>query len=502
MRIIKNLSFLVLLVFIGVQLIGCSKDEEPSGIITKDRLTRKDTTTLDDGPIDFSLFSDTYGHLASEAQAYDWMHYNVHDPAMLDDGEFVYCYNTDVAFGHAVRPGLQIRRSINLVEWEFVGWVFSNLPPDGSAFIQQNGGSPNNSLWAPYAMKVGDEYRVYYSLASNVGRLSAIGVGVSDNPAGPFTERGVVVTSLGNSSIHTNAIDPSIIVGKDGRYWMYYGSSWDGIYIMELDPETGLAKEEDDIGRRIAHRGFTGNTINGNIEGPEIIYNEEFDMYYLFIAYDWLESKYNVRVGRSANPDGPFLDINGNDMNQFIDDQPMILAPYRFQGHSGWQGVSHPGVFEKNDNFYIGHQGRPGASRFSMVLHVRQIHWTKDGWPMVSPQRYAAEEETPVDEEELVGNWERIVFGYTIVPGFAETQTNPDFQTAVSLTIDEDGALNGDNSNSWSYDAPWLTLSWSDGSVEKVKVERGRDWENEVGSTVLFTGFDQDYTTIWGKKVE
>lgn len=505
------LKYGVLLVITSVLgVLSSCKEEEPRPIIPGGNGGGEevDTTSLSDGPIDFSKLPDTYAHLATADQAYDWMHYNVHDPSIIDArdftedaGDFFYSYNTDVAFGHNIRPGLQIRRSINLVEWEFVGWVFNGLPSAGSQFINSNGGTPNNSLWAPYAMQVGDEYRVYYSLASNIGRLSAIGLAVSESPMGPFSERGVVVTSVPEGT-HTNAIDPSIIEDKDGRFWMFYGSSWDGIYVMELDPETGLAKNEGDIGVRIAHRGFTEGTINGNIEAPEIIYNPDEDMYYLFIAYDWLETKYNVRVGRSATATGPFLDINGQDMNTFDDNLPMILAPYRFQGHYGWQGVSHPAVFEKDGHYYIAHQGRPGINQFYMVLHVRQIHWTEDGWPLVSPQRFADEEETPVEESELPGTWEQIVFGYEIVPGFANEQLTPGFQDAVEITLDAAGTVNGDDSNIWTYNAPWLTISWNNGAFkDELFVERGRDWENSVASTVLFTGMNQDATTIWGKRI-
>lgn len=50
---------------------------------------------------------------------------------------------------------------------------------------------------------------------------------------------------------------------------------------------------------------------------------------------------------------------------------------------------------------------------------------------------------------------------------------------------------------------PWLSLSWNNNStVEKVRVERGRDWENSVPSTLLFTGFGGEFTSIWGKKIE
>lgn len=508
-----NFRGIIIVTIVAMGLAACSEDKvgvAPPTTVPNPNPGKQDSSTLiDAGPIDFTRFPDTYGNLATAEQVYSWRHYNVHDPAVIDardftsdPGNFFYSYSTDVSFGHAIRPGLQIRRSVNLVEWEFVGWVFNGLPSAGSSYITTNGGTPNNGLWAPYMQKVGDEYRLYYSLASNVGRLSCIGLAVSDDPRGPFQERGIVVRSVPEGT-HTNAIDPSNIVDQSGRHWMYYGSSWDGIYIMELDPETGLAKTSGDIGRRIAHRGFSDGIINGNIEGPEIIYNEEFGMYYLFIAYDWLETKYNVRVGRSASPEGPFLDMNGQDMNQFSDDLPMILAPYQFSGHSGWQGVSHPGVYEKDGQYYISHQGRPGVNQFYMVMHTRQIFWTDDGWPMVSPQRFALEDETPVTEDELVGSWEQIEFGYQVVPGFANEQITPGFQVSKPLSIDAEGTINNNSNTSWTYDAPWLTITTNGGAEErKVFVERGRDWENSVASTILFTGMNQESTTFWGKKID
>src|SRR5690606_6298839 len=151
--------------------------------------------------------------------------------------------------------------------------------------ITQSGGTPFNSLSAPYVMKVGNEFRLYYSLSSATPRLSVIGLATSASPEGPWTETGIVVRSADDHTVHTNAIDPSVIVDKGGRHWMYYGSAWDGIYLLELDPATGLAKTPLARGSRIAQRGSTGNEINGNIEGAEIIYNEEQDKYYLFISY-------------------------------------------------------------------------------------------------------------------------------------------------------------------------------------------------------------------------
>ena len=122
-----------------------------------------------------------------------WGPYNVHDPAVIkaDDG-YYYCYSTDVGYGIKdtdLTPGLQVRRSKDLVDWQFVGWVFTNAsePAMGRAYITQRGGTPNRLLWAPYVLKVGSEYRLYYSLASNVFKLSVIGLATASSPTGPWT---------------------------------------------------------------------------------------------------------------------------------------------------------------------------------------------------------------------------------------------------------------------------------------------------------------------------
>lgn len=476
---------------------ACSKDT-PEGSGEKEPA---DPPVVEEEGIDLDSYSDTYAELAPVENVYKWGPYNVHDPSVVKTGDTYYLYNTDVAYGAEVKPGIQIRKSKDLVEWDFVGWVFDGIPDQGRQFIESKGGTPFNSLWAPYIMKHGSEYRLYYSLTCSIPRLSVIGLAVSDSPIGPWEERGLVVTSQNDNITQTNAIDPSVVVTPSGEQWFYYGSAWDGIYMLPLDPETGLAANSGDKGVRVAQRGFTNGQVNGNIEGPEVIYNAGLQMYYMFIAYDWLQTKYNVRVGRSSSPDGPFLDFDGNDINTEMDNGPMILAPYQFDGHWGWQGVSHPGVFDDgNGNYYMAHQGRPGVDSFFMVLHVRKIHWTEDGWPVVSPERYAAVEQETIDASELAGEYEQIILGYNVVPGYDQEQTSPDFQTAFSLTIDAGGTLNGDSNNTWSYEAPWLTLNWGNGYSDKLHVERGRDWENKVASTLLLTGLNNDGTAIWGKK--
>lgn len=132
----------------------------------------------------------------------------------------------------------------------------------------------------------------------------------------------------------------------------------------------------------------------------------------MFIVYDWLEIKYNVCVGRLDSFMGFFFDIEGKNMNELVDDEFMILAFYCFEGYSGWQGVFYFGVFEKDGCFYMGYQGCLGVNLFFMVMYVWQLFWIEDGWLFVSCQCYVIEEEIVVEEVELIGNWDQIMYEY------------------------------------------------------------------------------------------
>ncbi|WP_137401082.1 arabinan endo-1,5-alpha-L-arabinosidase [Echinicola rosea] len=480
-----------LMVFAMGIVAACSVDpEEPSHL---DEQGEDEAFQLTD-------IMDTYGAISSFGNSAQWGPYNVHDPSIVKVGEWFYSYSTDVAYGHPLlKVGVQVRKSKDLVQWQFVGWAFDGLPPQATGYITAHGGEPFENTWAPYILETDDEFRLYYSLSSGIHKLSAIGLLTSDTPEGPWQQAGLAVTSDTDIPM-TNAIDPSVIVDEDGRHWMYYGSAYDGIYVLELDPVTGLAKTPDDKGKRIAQRGYTNGIINGNIEGPEVIFNAATGYYYLFLSYDWLESKYNVRVGRSKNPEGPFLDFYGNDMNSEEDNGPMIVAPYRFEGHAGWQGTAHNAAFEEDGRFFIAHQGRPVVDRFYMIMHVRELFWTHEGWPVASPQRFAGIEAQEIDRDALIGGWEQIVLGYQVVPGFAAEQTDPNLQTSYQIHLHADGTIDGEPNNIWSYEAPWLILNYGNGIfIDKVRVHTGYDWENHQ-ETLLFTGLNNEGTAIWGKK--
>jgi len=488
----RPIEIFFVLVF-ALSVAGCRKHSSPGNGNT-------DTTGTTTTPFDINSITDTYDAVAPFADYLKWGPYNVHDPSIRKFGDYYYCYSTDVGYGITVRSGIQIRRSKDLVQWEFVGWVFGSLPAAGVAYIQQKGGTANNALWAPYVMQVGSTYRLYYALSSNVGRLSVIGLATASNPEGPWTDNGLVVTSANDNTTQTNAIDPTVVVTSSSEYYMYYGSAWDGIYVLKLNGSSGLAATSGDKGTRIANRGFTNGVYNGNIEGAEVIYQPVLGKYYLFIAYDWLQTKYNTRVCRADQPTGPFLDYNGVDANTNIDHGPMIIAPYQFMGHGGWQGISHCTVFtDDSAHYYYASQARPAVNSNFMDLHVRKLFWTADGWPVVSPERYAWEDNSVVPKDSLAGSWERIALNYTVVPGYATEQVNPDLQTSQLVSLSANGTVSGAVQGTWTYSAPWLQVVPASGATEKLFVQKGRDWENKK-STIVFTGLDNTGTAVWGKK--
>jgi len=494
MQATKNLYIwlIVLAVF-----SSCKKNDTSSG----NSSGSVDPTPQPTPAFDINTINDTYADIAPFIDYPMWSVYNVHDPSIKKFGDYYYCYSTDVGFGITVRQGIQIRKSKDLVQWQFVGWVFDNLPSAGSQYITSKGGTPYNALWAPYVLKSGSEYRLYYSLSSAVARLSVIGMATASSPEGPWTERGIVVTSANDNTVQTNAIDPTVVTTASGDQWLYYGSAWDGIYILKLNPTTGLAANSGDKGIRIANRGFTNGNYNGNIEGAEIIYNPDQKKYYLFISYDWLQTKYNVRVGKADNPQGPFYDYNGVDLNTNIDHGPMIVAPYQFTGHGGWQGTAHCGVFDDgNGQYYMAHNARPSVNSYFMDLHVRKIFWTADGWPVVSPERYANVPDSAITASQLTGNWERIQLDYQVVPGYSVEQVSPNLQVASAITIAANGTITGTTSGTWTYAAPWMQIKWSNGNTENVRVDHERDWENKITTTLVFTGLNNQGTAVWGKK--
>ncbi|NOX56075.1 MAG: arabinan endo-1,5-alpha-L-arabinosidase, partial [Planctomycetes bacterium] len=153
----------------------------------------------------------------------------VHDPCIVKAGGWYYVFST--------LGGIQIRRSKDLMRWEYVGEVFEEIPAWAKKAVPGV-----RALWAPDISFFNGQYHLYYSVSTFGKNRSCIGLATNRtlDPADDryeWVDRGPVITSRPGKD-DFNAIDPS--VAFDGEQpWLAFGSFWSGIKLVRLDPETG-----------------------------------------------------------------------------------------------------------------------------------------------------------------------------------------------------------------------------------------------------------------------
>ena len=226
---------------------------------------------------------------------------------------------------------------------------------------------------APDVIKLGSRYLVGYSTTGgSIGGSHASSIMVMLNktldPESPdfgYTEAVEVASSLADEDC--NAIDVGFLLAPDGRLWCTYGTYFGFIRLVELDPVTGLRLEGNeaiDIGR--------------NMEASVMIYRDGW--YYLLGTHgtccSGVNSTYNIIVGRSRSPQGPFLDNVGRTLIQgggksVITTEGRLVGPGHFGRYIVEEGV------EKMSFHWEADMDQSGRS----VLGIRPIIW-KDGWPI------------------------------------------------------------------------------------------------------------------------
>lgn len=486
-------------------------------------------------------YTDDYRNVSTWTQRSQWNLANVHDPSvMLAEDGYYYMYCTDAGYGNPQdgHGHFHCRRSKNLVDWEYLGATMQALPSWVKTKLneirQEMGlGASTADLnkcgyWAPCARKVKNGlYRMYYVItvdgqingANTWSERAFIGLMETGNPAdvNSWEDKGYVITNYSDKELNFNvrpndwqncyflwnAIDPSYIITPNGEHWLAYGSWHSGFPIIQINPETGMPLRtlgtpwgKDNAtayGKRIFTRKM-GDRWQG-AEAPEVVYRDGW--YYLFLAYDALEVPYNTRVVRSKNVDGPYESINGTNVSENGGDAyPIVTHPYKFSKDYGWVGISHCAVFnDGNNNWYYASQGRfptnagGNVPNAVMMGHIRSIRWTKDGWPVVMPERFGAVPQVAITEDDIVGTWEHIDLSYK----YAEQKVSSDMVLAADHTITS-GTWKG---GKWSFDAATNTLTAN--GVELL-LQRECDWEATPRKhTIVYAGINGT-KTYWGKK--
>ncbi|WP_100842540.1 arabinan endo-1,5-alpha-L-arabinosidase [Flavobacterium sp. 5] len=481
-------------------------------------------------------YADNYSSISSWNDRSKWNLANVHDPSVTKCGEYYYMYQTDASYGnaHDGHGHYPYRRSKDLVTWEYMGSAMATVPAWVKDSLNNKRGrmspalpaieNPNYGFWAPYITKVGNKYRMYYSIVVNNpiagtfdnawAERAFIGLAESDDLAtNAWIDKGMVVCSepdglkpysftgsrnWEDAYFKFNAIDPTMVITPEGEHYLIYGSWHSGIAALKLNATTGKPdqlKTLSDYGTRIASRHPSSRWQAS--EGPEIIYNPDTQYYYLFMAYDGLEVPYNTRVCRSKSITGPFMGIDGANITNGADCWPMLTHPYGFNGHTGWVGFSHCSVFQNPETkewFYASQARLPkdvagiNASNAIMMGHVRAIKWNEDGWPVVDPERYAGVPTTTITAASFIGSWEQITMNYQYGV----------IQKSTTILLTADNKVSGGASGTWSYDSTNKTLTVNG---VKCKVSDAWDWEKATRKvTITYSGLTAAGIPVWGKK--
>jgi arabinan endo-1,5-alpha-L-arabinosidase len=446
---------------------------------------------------------------------------SVHDPSVIKvDGTF-YVFGSHLAAA----------KSTDLMNWTKIADgvntanpLFNNVVAslaDTFAWAQVT------DLWAPDVVKLGDgKFYFYYNACKGDSPRSALGVAVADKVEGPYVNRQVFLKSgmwgqVSEDGVNVydaltmpNVVDPNTFFDKNGKLWMIYGSYSGGIFILPIDPATGLP----------AQKGYGKHLMGGNhsrIEGAYVMYSPQSDYYYMFTSFGGLDANgaYNMRVSRSRNPDGPYVDAKGNDMANvkanpalpLFDDASIapfgqkIMGNHQFalaEGESGTPlGYVSPGhnsaYYDASAGkyFLIFHTRFPGTGELHQI-RVHEMFINADGWLVVSPFRYAPLSKNAtalsadVTAADAAGSYKMINHGKDISATIKQSQ---------NIKLAADGTVSGAATGTWKHDGSnKITITLGADVFSGVL---SRQWNTNAGAFVVtWTAQSVGGVSIWGAR--
>lgn len=434
----------------------------------------------------------------------------VHDPSIIkaDDG-YYYIYGSHMAAA----------RSSDLIDWQMISAGPSNaactLVDNVQTQMQEAlAYARTTTFWAPDVVRLANgTYVMYYCTCEGSNPLSALGIAYADKPEGPFVNQGIILKSgySGyNATVYPNAVDPCTFFDKEGRLWMVYGSYSGGIYILEMDPETGFPLAgQPTYGKRL----LGGN--HARIEAPYILYSPDTDYYYLFLSFGGLGAAdgYNIRVCRSKNPDGPYEDALGQDMikcmgrpGTFFNDpdyEPYgvkLLGGYEFLAAEGdrnritvaYRSPGHNSAYydEETGRYFLVFHTRFANSGESFQVRVHQMYMNAEGWPVVSPLRYAGEKPETVDASLQTGAYKVLLHERDINKAEHESQV---------MTLNADGTVTGDHTGTWSCEDGVNVQLTLDGLAYTGVMHTALDASQRTWVTCI-SALDENGAALWATR--
>ncbi len=392
-----------------------------------------------------------------------------HDPSLIEVEEngapAYYIFSTGWAQGN------EIRRSTDLLTWQYMGKATgsSTILTKVEEWIGGTNASGFVQWWAPDIVAAPDGgYWLYTCCVSNAKvniegtnySMACIILMESDTlEAESFRYKGVLMQSVipdnADGQVDVNSIDPQIIYDTEGNMYMAYGSFGTGNWMLELDPKTGLRKDDmykDDtyyswqevrafrneavasysnflFGEDVSTE-FYGTMISqGAMEAPVIarhdnvtvsdengVIEEGKTYYYSMHSYNGLEVAYQMWGGRSESVWGKYLSVNGGVVynerpGSTANEGNMYMGSFTWSDKAADSKETDIVLPGHNDLFttsagtnlaaYITrtYTYNPGSSVFMVQLH--QYYLNSMGDICINPNRYGGEVDRAVTAEEL-----------------------------------------------------------------------------------------------------
>ncbi|MBQ4464551.1 MAG: family 43 glycosylhydrolase, partial [Oscillospiraceae bacterium] len=488
--------------------------------------------------------------------AADYQRASVHDPSIVRLQEGGY---------YIIGSHLGAARSGDLMNWQaaansdrgstnttFFKNIYTDLAIPEKWSNTTDGYNLAGNMWAPDIIFNPDmgKYCMYLSVNGQVWNSSVV-LCTADNIDGPYTYQGTIVYSgftnnsvnnvndtdvprvLGqnpdigcylsngswNASYGTNAIDPAVFYDENGNLWMVYGSWFGGIYMLELDEKTGLrdynVKYEtipDVSDAYMGKKAAGGNFVSG--EGPYIEYmkapNAEKGYYYLFVSYGFFNSNggYNMRIFRSENPDGPFVDQNGNSAiyprggdNIGGTTGERLMSNYQWECNDRpFKAQGHNSALMDDDGrlYVVYHTKFDDAFGFHEV-RVHQLVMNEDGWITAAPYEFSGESlsEKGHSLSAVAGEYDFIF--HTLNQKF-ENEKSADVEKPSRITLHENGTVSGAATGTWEMQngTPYMSITYGGVTYKGAfLVQADESAAKTVRMTFTATG---NNTCIWGSK--
>lgn len=312
-----------------------------------------------------------------------------------------------------------------------------------------------------------------------------------------------------------NAIDPNVFFDASGeKLYMSYGSWSGGMFLLELNRESGEViypgvDSIDEVSGNFVDRYFGVHLIGGDHqsgEGPYISYDPETEYYYLYCTYGGLtaEGGYNMRLFRSRDVTGPYLDAAGNNAadNKRSGDKYGIklIGNYEFYDQIGKRAAGHNSQLIASDGsrYLVYHQRfnvKPQLEGHEVRVH--QQFMNEDQWPVTAVYEYIGEQPAGYADDEVIGAYEFFNHG---------KKTDGEMLERKMITLEADGTISGAIRGTWEksdsgkgYD--YVTMVIDEVTYKGIFFRQHKE-NKEPEAVMTFTAIGDDNTCIWGSAAD